>query len=106
MGSRVSKIKRYQIRVEGIVQGVGFRPFIYRLATERDYSGYVLNDSKGVLLEIQGEQVDIDKFCQSLKQQAPPASYIATVNYLEIPIEDDEQIFVIKKVLKVNQKKR
>lgn len=97
MGSRISKIKRYQIRVEGIVQGVGFRPFIYRLATERGYSGYVLNDSKGVLLEIQGEQVDIDGFCQSLKQQAPPASSIAIVNYLEMPIEDDEQIFVIKK---------
>lgn len=97
MGSRISKIKRYQIRVEGIVQGVGFRPFIYRLATERGYSGYVLNDSKGVLLEIQGEQVDIDGFCQSLKQQAPPVSSIAIVNYLEMPIEDDEQIFVIKK---------
>lgn len=96
MGSRVSKIRRYQIRVEGIVQGVGFRPFIYRLATERYYGGYVLNDSKGVLLEIQGEQVDIDEFCQSIKQQAPPASYIATVNYLEMPIEPDEQIFVIR----------
>ena len=44
MGSRVSEIKRYQIRVEGIVQGVGFRPFIYGLAIQSCYSGYVLND--------------------------------------------------------------
>lgn len=54
MGSRVSEIKRYQIRVEGIVQGVGFRPFIYGLAIQFCYSGYVLNDVEGVLLEIQG----------------------------------------------------
>ena len=53
MGSRVSEIKRYQIRVEGIVQGVGFRPFIYGLAIQSCYSGYVLNDVEGVLLEIQ-----------------------------------------------------
>lgn len=73
MGSRVSEIKRYQIRVEGIVQGVGFRPFIYGLAIKSCYSGYVLNDVEGVLLEIQGQDIDIENFCQCIRTKAPKA---------------------------------
>lgn len=96
MGSRTSEIKRYQIRVEGIVQGVGFRPFIYRLAINHHYSGYVLNDSKGVLLEVQGENIDIEDFCQKIKQQAPKAAYVSTIKYHELTILK-EQNFVIKK---------
>ena len=45
---------RVRVRVEGTVQGVGFRPFVYRLASELELSGWVLNDSRGVLLEAEG----------------------------------------------------
>ena len=58
MGRTISGLKRYKIRVRGIVQGVGFRPFIYRLAKEHNLTGYVLNDSEGVLIETQGEQLE------------------------------------------------
>ena len=97
MGSTASRIKRYQIRVEGIVQGVGFRPFIYRLAMNEHYSGYVLNDVEGVLLEIQGEDIDIERFCQEIKTKAPKASYITNINYHEIKIVDGEKAFIIQK---------
>lgn len=97
MGSRVSEIKRYQIRVEGIVQGVGFRPFIYGLAIQSCYSGYVLNDVEGVLLEIQGQDIDIENFCQCIKTKAPKASYITNISYQEIDVICDDKEFIIQK---------
>ena len=97
MGSRVSEIKRYQIRVEGIVQGVGFRPFIYGLAIQSCYSGYVLNDVEGVLLEIQGRDIDIENFCQCIKTKAPKASYITNISYHEIDVICDDKEFIIQK---------
>ena len=45
---------RVRVRVEGTVQGVGFRPFVYRLASELGLAGWVLNDTRGVLLEVEG----------------------------------------------------
>ena len=98
MGIRIStdKIKRFRIRVEGIVQGVGFRPFIYRLAKNSGHCGFVLNDTKGVLLEIQNENLSIEDFCQAILTQSPKASRITNINYNEIPIQDDEIDFVIK----------
>lgn len=101
MGSRISKINenitRYQIRVQGIVQGVGFRPFIYRLAMEKGYYGYVLNDVEGVLVEIQGENLAIEDFCRAIKVKAPKASYVAKVSYHEMPIDIDDIAFIIRK---------
>lgn len=97
MGSRVSEIKRYQIRVEGIVQGVGFRPFIYGLAIQSCYSGYVLNDVEGVLLEIQGQDIDIENFCQCIRTKAPKASYITNISYHEIDVICDDKEFIIQK---------
>jgi hydrogenase maturation protein HypF len=47
------------LRINGIVQGVGFRPFIHQLATKYNLNGWVLNDNMGVLLEVQGKELDI-----------------------------------------------
>lgn len=98
MGIRIStdKIKRFRIRVEGIVQGVGFRPFIYRLAQFYGHCGFVLNDVNGVLIEIQNENLQIEDFCQAILTQSPKASKITNINYNEIPILNDEVNFVIK----------
>ena len=70
MGSRVSEIKRYQIRVEGIVQGVGFRPFIYGLAIQSCYSGYVLNDVGGVFTRNSGTRYRYRKFLSMYKDKS------------------------------------
>jgi hydrogenase maturation protein HypF len=62
--------------LKGIVQGVGFRPFVYRLATEHQLVGSVSNHSGGVRLVIQGEAVSIDRFIETLIHRAPPLSRI------------------------------
>lgn len=65
-----------RIHISGIVQGVGFRPFIYNLAHTYNLKGFCLNDSHGVLIEVQGER--IDTFIQEIKSCPPPLSKIET----------------------------
>jgi len=67
---------RRQIEVSGIVQGVGFRPYIYRLATTRKLSGTIRNTSAGVTIEIQGPQEAVEDFLTCLPAEAPPLSRI------------------------------
>ena len=59
-------LARIGIRVRGAVQGVGFRPFVYRLARELALSGWVNNDGAGVVIEVQGAAIEIDRFVQRL----------------------------------------
>jgi len=73
----VSRFKRKQIRIEGIVQGVGFRPFIYRLATERSLAGTVLNDSQGVLIDVEGPEPQVTSFVAAIKAELPPLASIS-----------------------------
>gem|GEM_PF-2367290 len=70
---------RKGIIVKGTVQGVGFRPFVYRIALENQLSGWVNNTSKGVVMEIQGAEVGIDNFLTNLKERAPELSSIEEV---------------------------
>ena len=65
-------IKAYSIRINGIVQGVGFRPHVYRLAMEFDLKGWVLNSSAGVFLEVEGEEESLRGFMQRLQSEPPP----------------------------------
>ena len=67
---------RERIRVQGTVQGVGFRPFVYRLATELTLGGWVCNDERGVLLEVEGPAAAIAGFRERLRAQAPPLAVI------------------------------
>ncbi|MCA9621740.1 MAG: carbamoyltransferase HypF [Myxococcales bacterium] len=68
---------RRRVRVRGVVQGVGFRPFVYGLAERHGLCGWVLNDDEGVLAEVQGEEVD--DFVRELWTEAPPLSRIDAV---------------------------
>jgi hydrogenase maturation protein HypF len=68
------------IRVRGVVQGVGFRPFVFRLAQANTLSGYVLNDEDGVEIHLEGPNQSLEAFVQSLKSEAPPAARIATID--------------------------
>jgi len=63
-------------RVEGVVQGVGFRPFVHRLACEHTLAGWVRNDRRGVLLEIEGEHAALQRFLERLAREAPPLAVI------------------------------
>ena len=69
-------MRRVRARVEGTVQGVGFRPFVYRLASELDLSGFVLNDERGVLLEVEGGDAAVDGFLRRLAEEAPDVAEV------------------------------
>jgi hydrogenase maturation protein HypF len=67
------------IRVRGVVQGVGFRPFVYRLARANTLAGWVLNGEEGVEIFLEGAEKGLLAFIQDLKTQPPPASSITEV---------------------------
>ncbi len=67
------------IRVRGVVQGVGFRPYVYRLACANTLAGWVLNGEEGVEIYLEGAEPGLRAFVQDLKTQAPPAASIAEI---------------------------
>ena len=71
--------ERRGISVRGIVQGVGFRPFVYALARRYSLSGLVRNDAEGVHIEIEGLPEELDLFLRGLKEEAPPLAVVETV---------------------------
>ena len=81
----MASLARKQIHIRGIVQGVGFRPFVYKLAQRLGLSGYVLNSSAGVTIEAEGESGSLDQFVAGLAEEAPPLAHIehVTVTALE-----------------------
>ena len=67
---------RWLIRVDGIVQGVGFRPFVHRLATDLGLTGHVGNDSAGVFIEAQGEPADLTSLTRAILERPPPLAVV------------------------------
>ena len=83
-----------RIHVKGIVQGVGFRPFVYRLAQLLSLDGWVLNATDGVHILVEGKATLIDEFCQDLEERKPDAAYISSITR-EFTTEKVEPGFVI-----------
>ena len=69
-------MERRQIRVSGVVQGVGFRPFVYSLARRHELGGFVLNDGEGVVVEVEGEPPELEAFAAALREEAPPLARV------------------------------
>ena len=78
-------MKRAEIGITGIVQGIGFRPFIYNLARKHLLRGWVLNNEKGVFIDAEGEDGHLHQFIQDIPALAPPLARIESfqVNHLE-----------------------
>ena len=72
------KINR-KIHIQGLVQGVGFRPYIYRLAKRFDLSGWVENRNDGVFIKVEGSGKTLDSFLKAVKDEAPLASNIISI---------------------------
>jgi hydrogenase maturation protein HypF len=72
--------RRVRARVEGTVQGVGFRPYVHRLAGELQLGGFVLNDERGVLLEVEGDAAAVAAFLARLPAEAPPLATVERVH--------------------------
>ena len=71
---------RVRARVQGVVQGVGFRPFVYRLAREEQLGGFVLNDERGVVLEVDGRPAAVESFLARLERESPPLAVVESVD--------------------------
>jgi hydrogenase maturation protein HypF len=81
---------RVRLRIEGTVQGVGFRPHAYRLASALGIGGYVLNDERGVLLEAEGDDMSVARFVARLRDEAPPLAQIDRVVSEEVALCGDD----------------
>ena len=88
-------IKRARYLFTGIVQGVGFRPFIYRLAVRHGLAGFVQNRPDGVLVEVEGTPTAIASFFPSVGQELPPLANITSVESLEILVTGDTEFKII-----------
>jgi hydrogenase maturation protein HypF len=95
MGAAEPPLIRRSVRVRGQVQGVGFRPFVYRLATDLALSGRVLNDGAGVQIEVQGAAAELDRFVERLAREAPRLARIDAVEAQAAPLRADEHAFTI-----------
>ena len=92
-------IKRRKISITGRVQGVGFRPAVYRIARSLELSGFVYNDTRGVTVELQGEAEQIAEFLARLQSDAgkPPMAVITSCDAVDIPVIESEAKFAIEK---------
>lgn len=86
---------RRRIAVKGVVQGVGFRPFVYKIAIEKGLKGWVNNTSAGVFIEVEGKEEQIEGFMEELEMCAPPLSHIESLEWEEMRTTGEEEGFSI-----------
>ncbi len=92
----VTRRRRVRARVTGTVQGVGFRPYVFRLATSLELAGYILNDEHGVLLEVEGAPEQIDKFLERLPGEAPPLAAVEGVAAQDAPTTGEGEFRIVE----------
>jgi hydrogenase maturation protein HypF len=90
-----SQRERRRIEVGGIVQGVGFRPFVWRLAGRFELSGFIRNTASGVMIEVEGMPELLDRFEAALRDEAPPLAHIDSLVRQQIAPVEPEPGFVI-----------
>lgn len=81
--------QRVRVEVEGTVQGVGFRPFVYQLAHELELAGWVQNTRNGVLIEAEGSVSVVEMFLQRMRTDAPPSASVEAMSIIVVPVLDD-----------------
>ena len=87
-------IARKRIFIRGIVQGVGFRPFVYNLAQTLGLSGFILNSSSGVTVEIEGQDSAIDQFLVTLRNHPPPLAQITDISTSDIHLQNASEFTI------------
>lgn len=91
-------IVRRSVRVTGVVQGVGFRPYVHRLATSLGLTGHVGNDDRGVLLAVEGDQASVEELLRRLPAEAPPLSAVESVTVVEEEPRGDVAFVIVASV--------
>ncbi|MBJ8348458.1 carbamoyltransferase HypF [Antrihabitans sp. YC2-6] len=90
-----NKVDRRRIIVRGIVQGVGFRPFVARLAAALELSGHCGNDDSSVFIEVEGPRSAVDSMCRRLRNEAPPLSVIVDIQIDSITPRGDRGFRIV-----------
>jgi hydrogenase maturation protein HypF len=87
--------RRLHIVIQGIVQGVGFRPFVYTQALRLGLTGFVFNNSIGVVIEVEGEVQALARFQHALREEAPPLARIVAITCERIPLRHESGFVII-----------
>ena len=103
MNSASEKTIRVRIAISGIVQGVGFRPFVCRLAEQKQLGGAVLNDSKGLTVELEGAPEDVKSVIETIKSKPPPLATIEGLSVSEVEPKNRED-FIIDESIAAGEK--
>ncbi|MDP2864826.1 MAG: acylphosphatase, partial [Elusimicrobiota bacterium] len=90
----MSRIVRKKILIRGVVQGVGFRPHVYKLALARGLGGWVKNDASGVTIEAEGPGAAIGEFIKDISRRSPPASRIDSVFSSPLPATGEKKFSI------------
>ena len=91
----MNQLQGGRIHISGIVQGVGFRPFVYSLAARLKLTGWVRNTSAGVDIEVDGEQAAMEAFVHCLRSDAPPLASVDEVVFVPQPIQNFTRFEII-----------
>src|SRR5512143_3489617 len=86
---------RLAITVLGVVQGVGFRPFVHAAATARGLVGWVRNRTDGVRIEVEGPEPLVEDFLKALPREAPPAARLAHIEAVEVPPRHEQAFHIL-----------
>jgi len=87
---------RFELEIRGVVQGVGFRPFIYNLATSMQLLGFVSNSEYGVYIVVETKEKDVDEFIKRIKVDKPQLSEIESIQVSSIKADETFSDFSIK----------
>ncbi|MEJ8633166.1 carbamoyltransferase HypF [Streptomyces sp. MS2.AVA.5] len=88
--------ERRQVTVRGVVQGVGFRPFVYTLAEELGLTGWVTNNADGVVAEVEGPGRAVADFCTRIGSEPPPLAVVESVEHRAVPVQSGDHGFTIR----------
>ena len=91
---------RKNILIKGIVQGVGFRPFIHKLVKNYNLSGWVLNSNQGVEIEVEGKTEEINSFVNAIKEKLPPLAKIEKIEVSQLPLVGYKEFSIKKSIVK------
>ncbi|MBO6017422.1 MAG: acylphosphatase, partial [Oscillospiraceae bacterium] len=91
-----SMMRTLEVKIKGIVQGVGFRPFMHRLVRRHGLKGNIRNTSSGVTVELEGEEKELHRFLEELPLEAPPLAVIEDVSWREIPAQGFADFTIIQ----------
>ncbi|POX47533.1 acylphosphatase, partial [Streptomyces sp. Ru72] len=86
---------RRRVTVRGVVQGVGFRPYVHALATSLGLSGHVTNTPVGVVVEVEGTPAAVGRFCDRIAEDAPPLARVEHVDQQDVPAAGDTAFTIL-----------